>query len=95
MNTPDRVIAREAYERMVANGRYQFTEAMQNSMMGLKLLYKAILGKKMQVENIPDFENAYIAENLMSSQNAAMQQRVLHQVYETFGEGDKCFRRQE
>ena len=74
LSNPDKVIAREAYERMVANGRYQFTEAMQDSMMGLKLLYKAILGKKMQVENIPDFENAYIAENLMSSQNAAMQQ---------------------
>ena len=74
LSNPDKVIARETYERMVASGRYQFTEAMQDSMMGLKLLYKAILGKKMQVENIPDFENAYIAENLMSSQNAAMQQ---------------------
>jgi hypothetical protein len=74
LSNPDKVIAREAYERMVASGRYQYTEAMQDSMMGLKLLYKAILGKKMWVENIPDFENAYIAENLMSSQNAAMQQ---------------------
>ena len=74
VNTPDRVIARGAYERMVASGRYQFTEAMQDSMMGLKLLYKAILGKKAQMEDIPDFENAYIAENLMSSQNASMQQ---------------------
>ena len=74
LTNPDKVIARDTYERMVASGRYQFTEAMQDSMMGLKLLYKAILGKKMQVENIPDFENAYIAENLMSSQNAAMQQ---------------------
>ncbi len=69
----DRVIARDAYERMMSQGRYQFTEAMQDSMMGLKLLYKAILGKKMRVEDIPDFENAYVAENLMSSQNAAEQ----------------------
>lgn len=74
LNTPDKVIARNTYERMVASGGYQYTEAMQDSMMGLKLLYKAILGKKMRVEDIPDFENAYVAENLMSSQNAAMQQ---------------------
>ena len=48
----DRVIARDAYERMMSQGRYQFTEAMQDSMMGLKLLYKAILGKKMRVEAV-------------------------------------------
>ena len=48
----DRVIARDAYERMMSQGRYQFTEAMQDSMMGLKLLYKAILGKKMRVETV-------------------------------------------
>lgn len=97
----DRAIARDAYERMVASGRYQFAEAMQDSMMGLKLLYKAILGKKMQVENIPDFENAYVAENLMSSQNAAQQQEyfvkymkpLLAEVYKLAGSDAK--RRQE
>lgn len=97
----DRAIARDAYERMVASGRYQFTEAMQDSMMGLKLLYKAILGKKMRVEEIPDFENAYVAENLMSSQNAAQQHEyfvkymkpLLAEVYKLAGSDAK--RRQE
>ena len=99
LTNPDKVIARDTYERMVASGRYQFTEAMQDSMMGLKLLYKAILGKKMQVENIPDFENAYIAENLMSSQNAAMQQeyyikymKPLMKVIHALGGKDKAKR---
>ncbi|MGM9869806.1 MAG: hypothetical protein ACI30R_09310 [Sodaliphilus sp.] len=69
----DRAIARDAYERMVSTGRYQFQEAVQDSMLGLKKLYQAVLGKSTRIENIPTNENAYIAENLMSSVNAAEQ----------------------
>lgn len=69
----DRAIARDAYERMVSTGRYQFQEAVQDSMLGLKKLYQAVLGKYTRIENIPTNENAYIAENLMSSVNAVEQ----------------------
>ena len=69
----DRVTARDMYERMVSSGRYQFQEAVQDSMLGLKALYKAVLGKNTNMEDVPGNENAYMAENLMSSATAAEQ----------------------
>jgi len=70
----DRVIARDHYERMVASGGYQFKEAMQDSMLGLRKAMEAIDGgKHFRVENVPGNENAYLAENRMSSVNAAEQ----------------------
>ncbi len=75
----DRVIARHAYERMVSSGTYQFREAVQDSMLGLKKLYDAILnpsGKPkgtVRIEDVDGYENAYLAENRMSSMNAAEQ----------------------
>lgn len=69
----DRVTARDMYERMVSSGRYQFQEAVQDSMLGLKALYKAVLGKNTNMEDVPGNENAYVAENLMSSATAAEQ----------------------
>ena len=69
----DRVIAREAYERMVSSGRFQFREAMQDSMLGLRRLYEAVLGKGTRIEDVEDGMNAYTAENRMSSMNAAEQ----------------------
>ena len=69
----DRAIARDAYERMVSTGGYQFQEAVQDSMLGLKRLYQAVLGKGTRMEDVSANENAYIAENLMSSANAAEQ----------------------
>jgi hypothetical protein len=65
--------AREAYNRMVANAMNQFTEAVQDSMMGLKSLYQAILGKGTRMEDVPESENAYQFENAMSSINAAQE----------------------
>lgn len=72
----DKVTARDAYERMLKSGRYQFTEAMQDSMLGLKELYKAVSEAKasgrnqpFRIEDIAGFENAYLYENAMSSRN--------------------------
>ena len=69
----DRAIARDTYERMVSTGGYQFQEAVQDSMLGLKRLYQSILGKGTRMEDVDGFENAYLAENRMSSVNAAEQ----------------------
>ena len=69
----DRAIARDTYERMVSTGGYQFQEAVQDSMLGLKRLYQSILGKGTRMEDVDGFENAYSAENRMSSVNAAEQ----------------------
>lgn len=69
----DKVYARDTYERMVGKGGYQFKEAVQDSMLGLKTLYQAILGKKTRIEDVAGFENAYLYENRMSSMNAGEQ----------------------
>ena len=71
----DRATARNTYEEMVSSGLYQFQEAVQDSMLGLKKLYDAILSPKGKVhmEDVEGYENAYLAENRMSSVNAAEQ----------------------
>lgn len=69
----DRAIARDTYERMVSTGGYQFQEAVQDSMLGLKRLYQSILGKGTRMEDVDGFENAYWAENRMTSTTAAQQ----------------------
>ena len=69
----DRVTARDTYNRICASGGYQFKEAVQDSMLGLKELYRAILGKKTRIEDVAGFENAYQFENLMSGMNPAEQ----------------------
>lgn len=65
--------AKESYERMMASGRNQFVEAVQDKMQSLKLLYKSILegeGKdKVRVEDVAGYENAILAENRMSGAN--------------------------
>lgn len=66
----DKALARDEYERMVSSGSYQFKEAVQDSMLGLKKLYQAILDKGTRIENVSGFENAYLFENRMSSMNA-------------------------
>lgn len=70
----DRAIARDHYERMLSSSGYQFQEAMQDSMLGLRKAMEAIGGgKKFRIEEVPGNENAYLAENRMSSVNAAEQ----------------------
>lgn len=69
----DQVIARRYYESVVRSGSYQFKEAVQDSMLGLKALYQAVLGKGKRIEDVAGFENAYLFENRMSSMNAGEQ----------------------
>lgn len=92
----DRAIARDHYERMVSSGSYQFKEAVQDSMLGLRKAMEAIDGgKHFRVENVPGNENAYLAENRMSSVNAAEQaayfreymQPLLKAVHDLIGDG--------
>lgn len=68
------VSAQQIYESRLATSGFQFVEAMQDSMLGLKRLYDAVTeaeGKKQHIEDIPDYENAYLAENSLSSVNLA------------------------
>ena len=70
----DKVLARDTYERMVSKGSFQFQEAMQDSMLGLRKLYEAILGKEgRHIEEVGGYENAYLYENRMSSTNNGQQ----------------------
>ena len=69
----DRVTAADVYERMLSRGSWQFREAMQDSMLGLKTLYESILGKGSRIEDVAAYENAYLYENRMSSANNAEQ----------------------
>ena len=90
----DRQTARDVYNDIVTSGRYQFQEAMQDSMLGLKELYKAVLGRGTKIEDVVGNENAYLAENRMSSVNTAEQHLyftqvmspLLKAVYELVGE---------
>ena len=59
--------AKEQYERTLKTSAYKFQEAMQDSMLGLKTLMDAV--EKETGKRIMDYENAYIAENAMSSKN--------------------------
>ena len=70
----DGVLARDFYEKMVSTGLYQVQEALQDSMLGLKKFYEAVYeaqGKKFRMEDVAGFENAYMAENALSSINMA------------------------
>lgn len=57
--------AREQYERTLKTASFKFTEAWQDDMLGLKEAQDAIA--KATNSRILDYENAYIAENAMSS----------------------------
>ncbi len=71
----EQALARENYERRLGKGLYQAREALQDSMLSLKVgmeeIYKAEGGKKFRIEEVPGFENAYLGENRLSSQNQA------------------------
>jgi hypothetical protein len=65
----DMGIAGGHYERMMRNSLFQAQEAMQDSMLSLKVLQEGI--EKETGKPILDFENAYLAENALSSTNKA------------------------
>jgi N12 class adenine-specific DNA methylase len=69
----DRAYAAHIYNQRVKGGMYQFKEAMQDSMLGLKELmgsvYEANGKKDFNIADVPTFENAYTGENALSSIN--------------------------
>ena len=67
----DKVLARDIYNRICASGSYQFREAVQDSMLGLRELYSSIVDTR--IEEVAGYENAYLYENRMSSTNASDQ----------------------
>lgn len=75
----DHALAADVYDSMMRKGSFQFQEAMQDSMLSLKKLMQAIKGGKTYIEDIPGFENPYLAENRMSSQNNAEQHEYFRQ----------------
>lgn len=65
-----RSLARARYEDRLRTGMYQAHEALQDSMLGLKEGMAAILGRKrLRIEEVDGFENAYLGENRLSSVN--------------------------
>ena len=71
MDERDRAIVRDRYERTIQSGMYQFREAVQDSMLSLRRLMEHIA--EATGEKIKEFENAYMAENALSSKNHAEQ----------------------
>ena len=71
MDERDRAIVRDRYERTIKSSMYQFREAVQDSMLSLRRLMEYIA--EATGEKIKDFENAYMAENALSSKNHAEQ----------------------
>ena len=71
MDERDHAIVRDRYDRMIQSGMYQFREAVQDSMLSLRRLMEYI--SEATGEKVRDFENAYMAENALSSKNHAEQ----------------------
>ena len=59
--------SREAYNRAVTGNRFRAQEAYQDSMLALKRLQEVV--ERFSGKPIQSFENAYMAENQMSSKN--------------------------
>ena len=72
MDQRDHAIVSGRYEREMQNSMYQFREAMQDSMLSLKKLMDYVA--EATGEKVKDYENAYMAENALSSKNHAEQE---------------------
>ena len=81
----ERVYARRRYEERVIRGMYQMQEALQDSMLGLREAMNAILRgegkKKVNIEDVDGFENAYLGENRLSSVNKAEADAFAHLLF--------------
>ena len=78
----ERVLARERYEQRVKRGMFQMQEALQDSMLGLREAMEAVLKgegrKRVRIEEVDGFENAYLGENCLSSVNKAEADAFAH-----------------
>lgn len=79
MDERDRAIVSGMYESTIASGSYQFREAVQDSMLSLRRLMEQI--EKATGKKIEDWENAYMAENRMSSANHAEQEEYERRLF--------------
>ena len=81
----ERILARDRYEQRVRRGMYQMQEALQDSMLGLREAMEAILKgegkKKVRIEDVNGFENAYLGENRLSSVNKAEADAFAHTLF--------------
>lgn len=81
----ERTLARDRYEQRVRRGMYQMQEALQDSMLGLREAMEAILKgegkKKVRIEDVEGFENAYLGENRLSSVNKAEADAFAHTLF--------------
>lgn len=65
-------VAKRLYEARTLDRMYKYHEAYQDSMLGLKVLQEAL--EKETEKPIADHENAYMAENQLSSRNSFEQE---------------------
>lgn len=80
----EKSLARDRYEHRVSRGMYQTQEALQDSMLSVREAMDAVLraeGKKMHIEDIAGFENAYLGENRLSSVNKAEADAFAHTLF--------------
>lgn len=70
--TAEKDVAKSLYEARTLDRMYKYQEAYQDSMLGLKTLQEAL--EKETDKPIADYENAYMAENQLSSRNSFEQE---------------------
>lgn len=70
--TTENDVAKNLYESRTLDKMYKYQEAYQDSMLGLKTLQEAL--EKETDKPIADYENAYMAENQLSSRNSFEQE---------------------
>lgn len=70
--TTEKDVAKHLYEARTLDRMYKYQEAYWDSMLGLKALQKAL--EKETDKPIADYENAYMAENQLSSKNSFEQE---------------------
>ena len=70
--TAEKDVAKHLYEARTLDRMYKYQEAYQDSMLGLKTLQEAL--EKETDKPIADYENAYMAENQLSSRNSFEQE---------------------
>lgn len=70
--TAEKDVAKHLYEVRTLDRMYKYQEAYWDSMLGLKALQKAL--EKETDKPIADYENAYMAENQLSSKNSFEQE---------------------
>ena len=80
MDQRDHATIRDSYEREIKTATYQMREAVQDSMLSLRRMMEEI--EKATGNKIADYENAYMAENALSSKNLDEQRMYKKMLFE-------------